>query len=54
MSRPRPAFADLLPRGESYTIIAGAKGYDDNYEDDVAVSDDTPDSVDLELTLQKP
>lgn len=45
---------DLLPRGESYTIIAGAKGYDDNYEDDVAVSDDTPDSVDLELTLQKP
>jgi len=45
---------DLLPRGESYTIVAGAEGYNDNYEDDVAVTNDTPDSVDLEITLQKP
>jgi S1-C subfamily serine protease len=45
---------DLLPRGESYTIIAGAEDYNDNYEDDVAVDDSTPDSVDLNLTLQKP
>ena len=45
---------DLLPRGESYTIVAGAQGYNDNYEDDIAVTDDTPDSVDLDLTLQQP
>ena len=45
---------DLIPRGDSYTIVAGAKGYNDNYEDDVAVDDSTPDSVDLNLTLQKP
>jgi S1-C subfamily serine protease len=45
---------DLLPRGESYTIIAGAEDYYDNYEDDVVVDDSTPDSVDLNLTLQKP
>ncbi len=45
---------DLLPRGEKYTIVAGAKGYDDNFEDDVVVDDETPDSVDLTISLQKP
>lgn len=45
---------DLLPRGEAYTIVAGAKGYDDNFEDDVMVDDETPDSVDLTISLQKP
>ncbi len=45
---------DLLPRGQSYTIVAGAQDYNDNYEDDVAVDDSTPDSVDLNITLQKP
>ena len=46
--------SDRLPRGESYTIVAGAKDYDDNYEDAVAVDDSTPASIDLNLTLQKP
>ena len=45
---------DLIPRGDSYTIVAGAQGYNDNYEDGVAVDDSTPDSVDLNLTLQQP
>jgi S1-C subfamily serine protease len=45
---------DLVPRGQSYTIVAGAKGYNDNFEDGVAVDDNTPDTVDLNLTLQKP
>jgi S1-C subfamily serine protease len=45
---------DLIPRGDSYTIAAGAKGYYDNYEDDVAVDESTSDTVDLKITLQKP
>ena len=51
--RGRFQLPDLIPRGESYTIVSGAKNYNDNYEDDVAVDGNTPDTVDLNIVLQQ-
>ena len=42
-----------LPRGESYTLVAVAKGYQPALEEDVAIESDVESPLDLEITLQK-
>jgi len=44
---------DPLLRGESYTLVAGLKGYQPVYEDDVYVGEDAEPVVDLTIRLKK-
>ncbi len=47
------ALPDLLQRGESYTLVAGLKGYEPVYEDGIEVGADADPVVDLTIKLQK-
>jgi hypothetical protein len=43
----------MLERGQCYTMIFGAQGYWAYGEDDVCVTDQTPDLVDLTVQLER-
>jgi len=44
---------ELLERGKTYSVGWGAKGYKEVTQDDLEVTDDTPDVVEAELKLQR-
>ena len=44
---------EFLERGKSYSVGWGAKGYQEVLQDDLAVTDETPEVVEAELKLQR-
>jgi hypothetical protein len=44
---------DLLARGETYTLVAGLKGYMPVYEDHIWVDEEAEAVIELEIKLQK-
>lgn len=43
----------LLQRGETYSLVAGAKGYQSAYQDDYTVADDAESPLEFNIKLQK-
>lgn len=52
-SKGKFVLPDLLERGQTYTLVAGLKGYVPVHQDNVKVSETAKDVVDLAIKLQK-